>query len=60
MINTDLYKPFFLRYLSPKMREIVWKGILLDQVEIDTYDENIKYDKTFTVNKEEMYIMKIV
>ncbi len=25
-----------------------------------TYEENIKYDKTFTVNKDEMYILKII
>jgi hypothetical protein len=58
-VNQDLYRVFFLRYLSPKIREIVWKGILLDQIELQTYEENIKYDKTYSVNKDEMYILKI-
>lgn len=26
--NHDLYKVFFLRYLTPHMRELVWKGLL--------------------------------
>lgn len=26
--NRDLYRAFFLRYLSPHMRELVWRGIL--------------------------------
>lgn len=26
--NRDLYRVFFLRYLSPHMRELVWRGIL--------------------------------
>lgn len=28
-------------------------------MEVKNYEENIKYDKTFTVNKDEMYILKI-
>ena len=26
--NHDLYKSFFLRYLTPHMRETLWKGLL--------------------------------
>jgi len=54
------YKLFFLRYLSPRMREIVWKGLLLDQTEVKTYENNIIEDKSFTVSKDEIYILKVI
>ena len=41
------------------MREIVWKGILLDQVALKEYDVNVRLDKTYTISKDEMYILKI-
>lgn len=55
-----VYKSFFLRYLSPKTRETIWKGILLDQQEVKNYEDNIKYDKSFTVSKDEIYMLKII
>ena len=55
-----VYKSFFLRYLSPKMRELIWKGLLLDQQEVKTYEDNIKYDKSFTISKDEIYMLKII
>lgn len=42
------------------MREMVWKGVLLDQTEMTIYDDNIKYDKTYSVNKDEMNILKVI
>ena len=55
-----IYKVFFLRYLSPRTREIVWKGQLLDPTEVKNYEKNIQYDKTFTVSKDEIYILKVI
>jgi hypothetical protein len=55
-----VYKLYFLRYLSPKMREVVWKGLLLDQEEVKKYEVNIVEDKSFTVSKDEIYILKVI
>jgi len=55
-----VYKTFFMRYLSPKMREIIWKGVLLDQGEVKMYEKNIVEDKSFTISKDEIYILKVV
>lgn len=55
-----VYKLFFLRYLTPKMRETIWKGILLDQATVKEYEKNITEDKSYTVSKDEVYILKVV
>lgn len=55
-----VFKVFFLRYLTPRMREIVWKGLLLDPAEVKNYENNIQYDKSFTISKDEIYILKVV
>ncbi|CAI2363988.1 unnamed protein product [Moneuplotes crassus] len=55
-----VYKLFFLRYLSPRMRETIWKGILLDQATVKEYEKNITEDKSYTVSKDEIYILKVI
>ena len=42
------------------MREIIWKGVLLDQEEVKIYEKNIKDDKSYTISKDEIYILKVI
>jgi hypothetical protein len=55
--NRDLYRTFFLRYLTPYMREMVWKGILLDGIKLREYENNVKSEKIFSVSKDDIYIL---
>ena len=55
--NHDLYRVFFLRYLTPHMREIVWKGILQDGLILREYDNNLKSEKIFSVSKDDIFIL---
>lgn len=56
--NHDAYRIFFLRYLTPHMRELVWKGVLLDGIKMREYDNNVKNEKVFTVSKDDLYILQ--
>ena len=55
--NYDLYRPFFLKYLTPHMRELVWKGILFDPIKAREYETNIKTEKVFTISRDDLYIL---
>lgn len=58
--STDLYKPFYLRYLSPHMRELVWKGILYNGITAREYENNVKTEKIYTVSKDDIFVLKMV
>lgn len=55
--NHDLYRGFFLRYLTPHMRELVWKGILFDPIKAKEYENNVKTEKIFIVSKDDLHII---
>jgi hypothetical protein len=55
--NHDLYRVFFLRNLTPHMRELIWKGILLDPITVKEYELNIKTEKIFIVSKDDLHIV---
>ena len=55
--NHDLYRIFFLRYLTPHMRELVWKGILFDPIKAREHQENVKTERIFTVSKDDLFIL---
>jgi hypothetical protein len=56
--NRDLYRVFFLRYLSPHMREIVWKGILQDGLAMRDYEFNVKKEKAYTVSRDDLFLLQ--
>jgi hypothetical protein len=55
--NHDLYRVFFLRYLTPHMREIIWKGVLFSGIKMREHEVNVKTEKIFTVSREDLYIL---
>ncbi len=55
--NHDLFRVFFLRYLTPSMREWIWKGLLLDGLKMREYENNVKTEKIFSVSKDDIYIL---
>jgi hypothetical protein len=55
--NHDLYRVFFLRLLTPHMREMVWKGILYDGIKAREFENNVKSEKIFTVSKDDLHIV---
>eukprot|EP00347_Sterkiella_histriomuscorum_P021263 403334621 len=56
--NRDLYKSFFLKYLSPHMREMVWRGILQDGIVVREYEFNVKKEKAYTVSRDDLFILQ--
>ena len=56
--NTDLYRSFFLRYLTPHIREMVWKGVLYDNIKAREYENNMRSEKAFYISKDELYILQ--
>ncbi|CDW76254.1 UNKNOWN [Stylonychia lemnae] len=56
--NRDLYSKFFLKYLSPHMREMVWRGILQDGIQIREYEYNIKKEKAYTISRDDIFILQ--
>ena len=55
--SVDLYKQFYLRYLSPHMREIVWRGLLSNGILAREYENNCKTDKIYTVSKDDIFVL---
>ncbi len=55
--NHDLYRVFFLKNLSPHMRELIWRGILQDGIKMREYDFNVKKEKVYTVTRDEIFIL---
>lgn len=55
--NRDLYKVFYLRYLTPHMRELVWKGLLSDGIKVREWELNTKKEKIYTVSRDDIYIL---
>lgn len=58
--NRDLYQPFFLRFLTPHMRELVWRGVLQDGIAMREWENNVRSDKLYTVSKDDIYILQYV
>lgn len=56
--NHDLYRVFFLRYLTPHMRDLVWKGILQSGLKVREYENNIKTEKIFRISRDDLYILQ--
>lgn len=56
--NRDVYKVFFLRFLSPHMREMIWKGLLHDGIKMREYEFNVKKEKIFTISRDDLYIIQ--
>jgi len=47
-----------LKYLSPHMREMVWRGILQDGIKIRDYEHNVKKEKAYTVSRDDIFILQ--
>jgi len=58
--NHDLFRVFFLRYLTPYMREMIWKGILMDGIKLREYENNVKSEKVYTVSRDDIYLLQQV
>lgn len=56
--NRDLYRVFFLRNLTPHMRELVWRGILQDGLMIREWEFNTKKEKAYTVSRDDLFILQ--
>ena len=56
--NRDLYRGFFLRYLSPHMRELVWQGTLQDGLVMREYEFNVKKERAYTVSRDDLFVLQ--
>ena len=56
--NHDLFKVFFLRYLSPHMREIMWRGVLQSGIIIREFEFNVRTEKIYTVSRDDLFILQ--
>ena len=57
--NRDLYRSFYLKFLSHHMRELVWRGCLQDGIVMREYEFNVKRgDKAYTVSRDDIFILQ--